>query len=289
VRHRNDKVGLIATPVDPKDLIHYGAATVAGLRVTEIGKRMLGPALDELAERFRDRVRVYRYGRQLQLVEKAQNMAERAGYSPRAVPLKLLFPLLEKASLEEDEDLHTKWAALLANAANPNTGDRVLPSFIEVLPLLTNKEAKLLDSLYAKVKRQIATDRPVTPAHDLGIFDPPLEAKGEAEDEPARIDDFRFAWQIPSVSLGKDGHIFRLFSELGFTGLPPDTDVFSTSPLRVQEIADQDNYEFRVLMSDLVRLGMIVAETTRDRYYFTPFGAEFIAACTDPSKFASRK
>src|ERR1700756_188385 len=102
----------------------------AAIPFTAIVKRMLGPAADEVAEMWKDQVRMYRYERQLKCVEKAERMATEAGFSPKAVPIKLLFPLLEGASLEEDENLHTTWAALLANAASPTNAEKVRPEFI---------------------------------------------------------------------------------------------------------------------------------------------------------------
>ena len=97
--------------MDAKDIVAIGAIGVGASKfivppLGEVAKRMLGPACDELAERWRDSVRLYRYGRQLACVQKAERMAEAAGYTPTAVPIKLLFPLLEGASFEEDESLH---------------------------------------------------------------------------------------------------------------------------------------------------------------------------------------
>src|SRR5215471_8282009 len=93
------------TPMDPNDLIHAapaiakGAAALgAAIPFTSIVKRMLGPAADEVAEQLALEVRRYRYGRQLKCLEKAERMAEDAGFTPKAVPIKLLFPLLEGAS-----------------------------------------------------------------------------------------------------------------------------------------------------------------------------------------------
>ena len=95
------------------------AGPLAAIPFTTLVKPMLGPAADELAEMWQDQVRLYRYERQLKCVEKAERMAQEARFTPQAVPPKILFPLLEGASFEEDEDLHTMWAALLANAASP--------------------------------------------------------------------------------------------------------------------------------------------------------------------------
>jgi Abortive infection alpha len=135
----------------PDDLIHAapaiakGAAAIgAAIPFTSIVKRMLGPAADEIAQMWVDQVRVYRYGRQLKLLEKAERMAEEAGFTPQPVPPKILFPLLEGASFEENEDLHTMWAALLANAASPEHADIVRPGFIATLRQMAPDEAALL-------------------------------------------------------------------------------------------------------------------------------------------------
>jgi hypothetical protein len=93
---------------------------------------------------WRDQVRMYRYERQLKCVEKAERMATEAGVTPQAVPPKLLFPLLEGASFEENENLHDIWAALLANAASPENAEKVRPGFIAILKQMAPDEAALL-------------------------------------------------------------------------------------------------------------------------------------------------
>lgn len=130
--------------MDPNELIKAapqlakaGAAITAAVPFTAIVKRMLGPAADELAEMLRDQVRLYRYERQLKCLEKAERMAKDAGYTPQAVPPKILFPLLEGASFEENEHLCTMWAALLANAASPKNAEKVRPGFIATLQSLS--------------------------------------------------------------------------------------------------------------------------------------------------------
>src|SRR5260370_21548676 len=118
--------------MNPDDIIKAapaiakGAAAIgAAIPFTGIVKRMLGPAADELAEMWKDQVRLYRYERQVKCVEKAEKMAKDAGFTPQAVPPKILFPLLEGASFEDNEDLHTMWAALLTNASSPDVRDIV--------------------------------------------------------------------------------------------------------------------------------------------------------------------
>jgi hypothetical protein len=137
--------------MDPNELIKAAPAIAKGagalaaaIPFTAIVKKMLGAAADELAEMWRDQVRMYRYERQLKCVEKAEKMAQDAGFTPQAVPPKILFPLLEGASMEEDENLHDMWAALLANAASPGCMENVRPGFIGTLRQMAPDEAALL-------------------------------------------------------------------------------------------------------------------------------------------------
>jgi hypothetical protein len=149
------------TSMNPDDLVSTAPAIAKGavalgasVPFTAIAKRMLGPAADEFAEMMRDQVRLYRYGRQLSCVQKAAKMAEDAGFAPNEVPSKLLFPLLEGASFEENEDLHTMWAALLANASSPKWADGVRPGYIALLRQMAPDEAALLNWLYKDALRQ---------------------------------------------------------------------------------------------------------------------------------------
>jgi hypothetical protein len=132
------------------DIAKGAGALAAAIPFTAIAKRMLGPAADELAEMWRDQVRLYRYERQLKCVQKAERMAQEAGFTPQAVPPKILFPLLEGASFEENEDLHTMWAALLANAASPKDAGKVRPGFIALLTQMSPDEAAILNWIFGR-------------------------------------------------------------------------------------------------------------------------------------------
>src|SRR6266436_5330022 len=154
--------------MDPNDLIKVAPeiAKIAGpfaaaIPLTPIIKAILGHAADELGQRFGDRVRLYRYGRSLDMLKKAEKMAKDAGFTPKTVPIKLLFPLLEGASFEEDEDLHTMWAALLANAASPDNADKVRPAFISVLKQMSPDEAAVL---------KFIADLPTSPFSPTGFY-----------------------------------------------------------------------------------------------------------------------
>jgi hypothetical protein len=134
------------------DAVKAFGAVVGSVKFTEITKAMLGPAANEVAERIHDEVRLYRFGRQLEMLKKAEKMAKDAGFTPIAVPIKLLFPMLEGASLEENETLHDMWSALLANAAS-DIGQIVRPGFIALLREMAPDEAQLLHTIFELPRR----------------------------------------------------------------------------------------------------------------------------------------
>ena len=99
-----------------------------------------------------------RFKTQIKLLAKARKIVNEHGIKPRSVSVKILLPLLENASLENDEDLLDLWANLLANAANPEKSDNVGLGYIEVLKLLSPKEAIVLEKLYDYLKKGYVLD-----------------------------------------------------------------------------------------------------------------------------------
>ena len=69
------------------------------------------------------------------------------GVNPQEIPLPILQPALEGASVQEDPYLQDTWANLLANAADPRQRSRVEPSFAAILRLLSAREVQFLDEL----------------------------------------------------------------------------------------------------------------------------------------------
>lgn len=114
-------------------------------------RRIAGRAADEVGLMLQDRVRMYRFRNQLRMLGRAQEMVTEAGLPTRDVPLRLLLPLLDGASLEDDAGLSDKWAALLANAASSRDPQAVLPSFPHILGQMSPRDAEVLDKLYVSV------------------------------------------------------------------------------------------------------------------------------------------
>lgn len=121
--------------------------------VRDILQKLLGPAASEIGFSLGDAVRVWRFRRVLIFLADVKRIIHAAGFEPNSVAPHLLFPILEAASLQEDEELQDRWACLLANAARPGRADDVLPSFVEVLKQLSPFEAQCLKKLIEEVGR----------------------------------------------------------------------------------------------------------------------------------------
>jgi hypothetical protein len=116
----------------------------------DLVNKLAGPAAEEVGLTLQDAVKVWRAQRQIKLFQKMNTFIADAGFQPNRIPLKTLLPALDYASVEDDEDLHTKWAALLTNFADPRGTNRVLPIFPIILRELTSREARFLDNFYER-------------------------------------------------------------------------------------------------------------------------------------------
>lgn len=74
-------------------------------------------SVQELVGIIDDNVKSLRFKNQARILIQMNAYAKQHGLTLSPVSLKLLVPLLEGPSLEEDESLQKKWAALLLNAA----------------------------------------------------------------------------------------------------------------------------------------------------------------------------
>jgi hypothetical protein len=135
---------------DGADLVKAGVE--AALRpLNTLIEKLVGPAAEELGFTWQDSIKVFRFGRRLRLMQRVNDLCEAAGIDPKRVPLKLLLPIVENASVEEDDSLQDIWANLLANAADGHTNaSEVLPSFSAILSALTARDVKFLDALYSE-------------------------------------------------------------------------------------------------------------------------------------------
>ena len=110
----------------------------------------MGVPYDELDRRIHARRRELAQ----EVLTKAQEMIREAVVHSGPIPMKTVVPLLDYASLEEDEYLREKWAAMLANAAV--SSGKVHTSFAEVLRQLTPQGVLFLDALFTLTEKRMA-------------------------------------------------------------------------------------------------------------------------------------
>src|SRR5688572_19256690 len=80
-----------------------------------------------------DKLRFIRWQRQLRIRDRLMEEIESRGIEGhfRIVAPKLALPIIENASLEEDDDLQDMWINLLASALDPSFRGRVRIAYIE--------------------------------------------------------------------------------------------------------------------------------------------------------------
>jgi hypothetical protein len=128
----------------PQDLIGVGKAAERLIESGEkFAKTLLGPLFTELGELFADPIREYRRRRSARVLVDTKARIEAQRHDVRAVPGRVLIPLLEHASL--DEELHDRWVAMLANAADADGAVCVTPAFPRLLAELSATEINALD------------------------------------------------------------------------------------------------------------------------------------------------
>jgi hypothetical protein len=144
-------------------------ARVVASQVTPEVSRFMGTVIGspsiELSEMAAEQVRAWRFRREIKFAKRAMKQLADAGMDPTAVPMRTLAPLLEGATLEDDDAMSERWAALLANAAG--RARDVPPSFPSVLRDLEPIEARILDHAYEALM-QIAPE--VRATQLFGIF-----------------------------------------------------------------------------------------------------------------------
>lgn len=118
--------------------------------------KLFGPSIDEFGELFADKVKFTRLKNQIKIFNKSRELLEKNGLEPRELNLKTLVPLIEKSSVEDDEQLQDKWANLISNiSTSPETG--LEPRLINTLSSLSSLEAKILDFIFEEfcIKRDL--------------------------------------------------------------------------------------------------------------------------------------
>jgi hypothetical protein len=129
--------------------------------------KVLGAPLEQigglLASPFEE-IRKRRAERLARIASDAAGQVRESGTEPVQIPDYLAIPLLEKATLVDDENLQKMWASLLANASHPDRSADVSQSFPAMLAGLSPRDAKFLEVFFnAAVHSIFIKMRPIQP------------------------------------------------------------------------------------------------------------------------------
>jgi len=127
----------------------------------ELDKESTGKLTDALIDAFSpvseslgaigDYIRLFRVDVAERITRRAKVLADSAGFSLKAPPVKFLLPFYEKASCENEQAIEELWAQLLAAAGGEF--DPRMVSYVDVISKLSGPEATKLRELVLSVDR----------------------------------------------------------------------------------------------------------------------------------------
>lgn len=216
----------MSDPIDPVVL----AAKATGEAVEKVLEsepvtNLLAPVTKELGLAIGEVANVFKFYFTENLKSVFKKWAQqRNGNSINAKEFQLVLPLLQSASLQSDEELQERWAALLESTVTDK--ENVLPSFGSTLSQLTAEEARYLDKLWSAVTR-----------------------RSPLPNEPYRLKknqfDFNFMQFVFDPELSEDAvqcRVKRFFKQ-------------QTSAQEIEALGRQG--KLRLIVQDLERLGII--------------------------------
>lgn len=123
-----------------------GKLTDASVKLGQFVGKLVGPAAEQYGGAIGDLARFQRAAWLLRLVDKWEAIIRARNLEGKTtpIPLKFVVPVLEKASLEDDDTLQDMWARLLANAADPGKRLQMKRVFADVLASLEPLDVRLL-------------------------------------------------------------------------------------------------------------------------------------------------
>ena len=129
--------------------------------------RVFGGLVEDGVGIVADKVKYYRLERVALLAKKTEDKLKERGIEfTNAVQPKLAVPLIENATLEDNDELHTLWSNLLTNAMDPRVSQNVKHIHVSIL-----KEMEPLDiGILSTVAREMMANHSTQNISDI-LFD----------------------------------------------------------------------------------------------------------------------
>lgn len=115
---------------------------------------LFGPSMHEVGGMIADQVRLRRFKNQIAILEKAHKYVEEKGIKPKSLDLKVLAPIVEYSSLEENINIQEMWCRLIANALTEDRTVRLEKKCITILSNISIDEAIFFKKLYSVADRR---------------------------------------------------------------------------------------------------------------------------------------
>ena len=116
--------------------------------------KVLGYPIEEAVGIVGDTLKYKRWQRQIRMVDEVNKLLrEKDIDETRPIPPKFAIPMLEQASLEEDDDLQDIWCTLITNSLDPDFDSEIRYAYIEIVKSLTSLDAKILKLVYEEVSK----------------------------------------------------------------------------------------------------------------------------------------
>ncbi len=247
----------------PKQLIDKSEALL---------KTLFGPSFTELGGLIADEVKLRRFNNQVKIFTRAQERLRQNNINPQAVSLKVLAPLIEYSSLEEDENLQNKWSNLIAHVVGGNPEIVFQQNCIAILNRISSHDAILLDQLHELlIKRRVEYYAKQVIRHkEMRDTYPTWSLEAPKNPEDISLDSFTFNVSRLSKEMGTSPSEveFRISSliSLGLLKWQTDVDVYAN-----KSSEDPDDR----------KIDVDVSVSNNDDFIFTSIGDKFITICKD--------
>ncbi|WP_019503262.1 Abi-alpha family protein [Pleurocapsa sp. PCC 7319] len=139
----------------------------------EIIVKIVEPGAEELGLIFGDYFRRVRTINLIKGLKKTQRILGRSNLPAQSFQTKVVLPILEGMSQENNENLQDKWARLLASEIS---GVSIRPRYVQILSALTPLDASVLDTIYHNDSEAIVhRTEPVAEFYKLEILERDIE------------------------------------------------------------------------------------------------------------------
>ena len=125
-----------------------------GIEATQaLGKfvsRITTEPLETVMGILNDKLQFMRWERKLRLAERGREILHQRGIQGplRPIPYKLALPIVEHASLEDNDELQDLWANLLASAVDPRFEGLIRAAYIDIIRQLEVIDVHVLNVVY---------------------------------------------------------------------------------------------------------------------------------------------